>query len=630
MYLRGGKHPKTKHGFKDATLDREKIDSWWHEDPNANIGIRTGAESGIIVLDVDPRHGGSESLVNLERDYGPLPPGPRVKTGGDGWHHYYLHPGSSAKISSKIGILPGIDVRADGGYVVGRGSVHESGKKYTWVGGEAPADVPVPPMPEWLCKILLAKSSPATANSAVSAIPEGQRNSSLASLAGALQWRGADPATIRAALLSENARRCKPPLAEREVESIVTSISKYEPGPIHSAPYTEGFRAEKVLRFQTTAEIAVTTPEKVDWIVRPWVAAGSITEIDAKVKIGKTTWVMHMIRAALDGLSFMGESTVRGPVVYLTEQPMSSFRQALERAGLLGRDDLSVLLWHETIGVPWESVALAAIEECKRKKAKLLVVDTIAQFARLHGDAENNAGNALLAMQPLQEAAAAGFGVIMIRHERKSGGEVGDSGRGSSAFAGAVDTIISIRRPAGNARPTLRQINAVSRFSETPDEMMIELTANGYVSHGSVEAVAIEEATHKLEAEAPTDPKHAKKLDELIEAAKITRTTAQRAIETLLKDGKLCRSGGGKKGDPYRFWASQGDSAQTSIPMGQNETTSSTDIPGSARSDSHELVSEKMLQARTLLKKRLALQITASSNFTDAGSPGGSNVEFRN
>jgi hypothetical protein len=620
-----GKHPKTQHGFKDATRDRKMIVSWWHDDPEANIGICTGVASGIVVLDVDPRHDGEESLRNLERNYGPLPSGPCVKTGGGGWHYYFLHPGSSAKISNKTSILPGIDVRADGGYVVGRGSVHQSGKKYTWVEGETPEDLPVPPFPEWLCKILLAKPAPATANSAVSAIPEGERNSRLTSLAGALQWRGADPATIRAALLTENERRCKPPLPESEVQSIVSSISKYEPRPIHSAPYTEVVRAEKVLRFQTTAEIAVTTPETVDWIVRPWVAAGSITDVDAKVKIGKTTWVMHMIRSTLDGLPFMGEPTVSGPAVYLTEQPMSSFRQALERAGLLGRDDLSVLVWHETIGVPWENVAHAAIDECKRKNARLLVIDTIAQFARLHGDAENNAGNALLAMQPLQEAAGAGLGVIMVRHERKSGGDVGDSGRGSSAFAGAVDTIISIRRQGGNTRPTLRQINAVSRFSETPDEMMIELTPNGYVSHGSVEAVAIEEATRKLAAEAPTDPKHAKTLDKLIEIAKVPRTTAQRAIEGLQKAGKLCRAGSGN-------WASPEDSAQTPIPVGQNEIGSTNDVAETTCSDAGESISGKMLEARKLLKQRLARQpkFPGAANPGSLESPGGNNIGFSN
>jgi hypothetical protein len=95
---------------------------------------------------------------------------------------------------------------------------------------------------------------------------------------------------------------------------------------------------------------------------------------------------------------------------------------------------------------------------------------TLPQWAGIHGDGENSAGEALAAMAPLQEAASQHhLAVVIARHERKSGGDVGNSGRGSSAFAGAVDIVLSLRRPEGNTRPTLRVIHALSRFDETPD-----------------------------------------------------------------------------------------------------------------------------------------------------------------
>src|SRR5438552_1509914 len=121
------------------------------------------------------------------------------------------------------------------------------------------------------------------------------------------------------------------------------------------------------------------------------------------------------------------------PVVYLTEQPKPSFRQTLAKAHLLDRTDLSILFWHDVMALPWPVVARAAIEECKKRNAKLLVVDTGPQFAKLVGDSENNAGDAYGAMQPLQEAVAAGIAVIIVWHERKGGGDVSDAGRGSSA-----------------------------------------------------------------------------------------------------------------------------------------------------------------------------------------------------
>ena len=71
-----GKRPYTHRGLHDASTDPDQIRRWWREWPDANVGIRTGTESGLIVLDVDPDHGGDESLAQLEALQGPLPPYP--------------------------------------------------------------------------------------------------------------------------------------------------------------------------------------------------------------------------------------------------------------------------------------------------------------------------------------------------------------------------------------------------------------------------------------------------------------------------------------------------------------------------------------------------------------------------
>lgn len=68
-----GKHPRTVHGHLDGTTDEEVIGRWWARWPSANIGLVTGAASGLVVLDIDPRHGGDLSLENLEAEQGKLP-----------------------------------------------------------------------------------------------------------------------------------------------------------------------------------------------------------------------------------------------------------------------------------------------------------------------------------------------------------------------------------------------------------------------------------------------------------------------------------------------------------------------------------------------------------------------------
>jgi len=122
---RPGKHPRTHHGHADASTDQKKIAQWKWE--SANIGIATGRESGLVVIDIDPRNGGQQSILDLQKRLGSLPAGPKVKTGGGGWHLYFGHPGQPIR---SIKPALGIDIKADGGFVVAPPSVHQTGNTY--------------------------------------------------------------------------------------------------------------------------------------------------------------------------------------------------------------------------------------------------------------------------------------------------------------------------------------------------------------------------------------------------------------------------------------------------------------------------------------------------------------------
>jgi hypothetical protein len=337
-----------------------------------------------------------------------------------------------------------------------------------------------------------------------------------------------------------------------------------------AALLTEEVGQNRILRFKSGAEIAMEILEHAEWILPGLVVRGGITELGAKVKAGKTTLIMSLVRAVVDGLEFLGQPTSRTPTVYLTEQPMVSFRQAMERAGLLGNPDFHVLQHTDTRGLTWPEVVEQAARKCKQVGAKLLVIDTLPQFAGLKGDSENNSGDALAAMDPLSRAAAAGIGIILVRHERKSGGDVGDSGRGSSAFAGAVDIVLSLRRPEGNAKKTHRVLQALSRFSETPAELLIELTETGYISLGDPHDTAVREAKDSILAVAASEPE-AVDLKSLIESADVSRATAQRALKELLEEGALAKVGEGRKGDPFKYWRPENRSCPTSNIDGQKE-----------------------------------------------------------
>jgi Bifunctional DNA primase/polymerase, N-terminal len=87
-----GKHPMTQHGFQDATTDPIMISAWMKHWPNANWALRTGPESGLTLIDIDPRHGGFQSIEQLQQTRGRMPDTLRSATGGGGRHLFYLHP----------------------------------------------------------------------------------------------------------------------------------------------------------------------------------------------------------------------------------------------------------------------------------------------------------------------------------------------------------------------------------------------------------------------------------------------------------------------------------------------------------------------------------------------------------
>ncbi|MHB1414620.1 MAG: bifunctional DNA primase/polymerase [Chloroflexota bacterium] len=228
---RQGKHPQTLHGHREATTDPEVVRRWWTGlFPGSNIGLCTGSVSGLVVLDVDADKDGEESLAELERDHEKLPATVESLTGGGGRHIFFGHPGGTLKCTvAKLGA--GLDVRADGGYIVAPPSLHASGRQYIWEASSHPDEVPLAPLPSWLQENMSGRDDRRLpAGLVAERIPEGERNSTLTSLAGSMRHRGMGEQAIREALLAENEEKCDPPLGENEVASIASSVARYEPG----------------------------------------------------------------------------------------------------------------------------------------------------------------------------------------------------------------------------------------------------------------------------------------------------------------------------------------------------------------------------------------------------------------
>ena len=124
----------TCHGFHAATTSPARLAAMLAKVPGGLLAIRTGTAAGLAVVDIDPRNGG-------QVDPALMTPTAAVATGGGGWHLYYRHPGGPL-----LPALPGragVDVKADGGYVVAPPSVHPgTGRAYRWAGERPVTEMP--------------------------------------------------------------------------------------------------------------------------------------------------------------------------------------------------------------------------------------------------------------------------------------------------------------------------------------------------------------------------------------------------------------------------------------------------------------------------------------------------------
>lgn len=151
-----GKHPAVRRGHNDATTDESTITGWFERLPHGNVGVATGEHSRLLVLDVDPRHGGDLKLAELLKIHGPLPATPCASTGGGGEHYFFTWNPRDGALSGRNGLFPGLDVKCVGGYVAAAPSMHASGKPYSWVAGCSPWEIPLAPAPAWLLDALAA------------------------------------------------------------------------------------------------------------------------------------------------------------------------------------------------------------------------------------------------------------------------------------------------------------------------------------------------------------------------------------------------------------------------------------------------------------------------------------------
>lgn len=538
-----------------ASSNLTQLHAWAEQFPGCNWALQTGEESGIFALDVDGEQGQAWLAAQLAL-YGSAWTQTRAVQTAAGKHFYFMWP--AVQIRNSVGkIAPGIDVRGTHGYTVVPPSLHPSGAPYRWA---STATQPIIGAPQWLIDAALsAARNDAGADSSSSItegiIPEGRRNAELMRVAGMMRRVGLNADQIDNALQLINSEACAPVLAADEVRRVAESAAGYallEPDPIAFVSRRE----PGTLHFESLAEVRQLRPADTPFLIPALIPQAVLVELVGKIKAsGKTTFALAMARAVADGREFLGsERCAQSPVLLLSEMPPASLVPALDQAGLIDQPNFALLRWHSVRNLDWLTVVQQTWRKADTMHAKLVILDTLGQFSALEGDAENDSGTANAVLRPLQAMQEHGITVLLVRHEGKGEKELSDAARGSSAYSGAADVLIRLSRLGASHPVNFRKVETLSRFAEISPQFLVELNADGYRLHADSPAT-LEATRQAVLVHLPSAREHAISVWELQQATKQSESSVKRAVQDLLDADIAQRTGEGKKGAPFRYFA---------------------------------------------------------------------------
>ena len=520
----------------------DEVHRWFQEFPNANIAIVTGQISDLVAIDLDEENAIETLKKHLIVGYD-LSKVPMSVT-ARGSHLFFKHPGYSVKNAIKI--LPGIDIRGDGGCVVAPPSIHETGRRYQW---RVPLETGLPPLPEEILGLLERDQKKYRerfdSSQALNGALDGQRDDTLFRLA--CKCRYADlPRDWAERLVVEAAQNCKPPFPTDEaLEKVANAYKKYEPGPfLDSFPHLKEEKpAESFLDLMTWEQFLSKAPTSREWTVQEIIPETGLGVIQGRGKQGKSTMVIHLCRSVSTGKPFLGRETKQRAAVYINYEMAYDYLQQLIRSGETPSQCFVVNRPEPTLSLN----TIKSIISKVRSSTGLLVIDSFRGAFKLTGKAENLAGGAGVLLRELQDfAISTGWFFLVVHHSNRSPGEGTDSISGTSDWIAAPDVIVSWSRP----KVTEPGILTLEGRIPPCDPISVKLTLQECSYLGTVketkEATDIDTIAGVLRDEGQTS-------EEIAEATGLKPGTTRVRLESMLKDNLVARGGGGKKNDPYMW-----------------------------------------------------------------------------
>ena len=321
------------------------VNSWFNNLTGAGVGIVTGRISGVVVLDVE-----SWCPTPVDELLKKYPTQMIARSGGGGVHLFYSYPQNMGKISNRVGIFDGADLRADGGFLVLPPTMHPSGNRYEWIKKGIPGAFPM--------AFLDLESRSPTSNEgwiteALRGVSEGGRNDTCARLAGYFFKKGLNADIVEALLIEWNEKN-DPPLPVSEVRTTIKSIERSHAGAERQFTSVEfkDDRNEQLQETTNTSTFGVMRMtdyvkgyggEGVSWLVDEWLPDSSITFLVSPPESYKTWMLLDLAVSVSAGVPFLGKYRVNNPGPTLIIQQEDSHSGLTDRLALIAEQKLGAL-----------------------------------------------------------------------------------------------------------------------------------------------------------------------------------------------------------------------------------------------------------------------------------------------
>jgi len=557
--------------YQSRRSTEEEIHQWWQQYPNANIGIVTGKISGVVVIDLDlDKDGGNESGAKI---YEQVLTDLIVKTGRGGYHLYYRYPEDVDYISNRVGLLPGVDVRADGGYVVAPPSAHSSGRLYEWIRRGEPRE-----LPPHLVGLLTSytpvgrdgeEDSPKWLSDLLAGVGEGQRNDVCARLCGYLIGKGM-PKDVVLAIVRQWNEKNRPPLPDHEIAATVESVRKtaHRRGTVpQSRPQDGGTGQASTSPFSVVSireYMAHHGSNQVSWLVQDWLPEATIGFVVAPPGSFKTWLTFDMAVSVATGTPFLGEYPVQrtGPVLLIQQEDFhGDIAQRLAiilqsrldlRAEVMEDDQFEVkappeipIYIHPDRNLRFaDRVVMDALELRIRELRPALVILDPLYSAAMTDDYMTKSAEQMLRLKVMRDRYGCSF--LVAHHTTKHAGNMERSRLWGSQFLNALlETGWQVRRSENDSSIIVRRHFKVAKAPAEDIRVEFDIDTDNppYRYHAKVltKAEVVESGTglnSKVlallgESEKPMS------INEIADALGVHRSTISRRMKALEKDSMV-------------------------------------------------------------------------------------------